>query len=168
MVSTSKNCIKLRWTPPEDDRGVTITGYQVEKRKKDTNQWIALNAPNEPIKGLSKQSKVFLCNCDVVVKMSPFLVFLLFAAVHPSEVKYAVKEITEGAEYEFRVSAINESGLGDPSPPSLMVCAKSPNSELSAPGLLYCTLTMDLSIQGVVSWQHLMLSVWFLCSEALF
>ncbi|XP_074524983.1 immunoglobulin-like and fibronectin type III domain-containing protein 1 [Halichoeres trimaculatus] len=93
VVSASKTCINLTWTPPEDDRGVPIIGYQVEKRKKDTNHWIALNAVNEPIK----------------------------------DVKYAVKDVTEGAEYEFRVSAINESGAGDLSPPSEMVCAKNPN-----------------------------------------
>ncbi|XP_070759355.1 immunoglobulin-like and fibronectin type III domain-containing protein 1 [Enoplosus armatus] len=93
VVSASKTCINLTWTPPENDRGVPIIGYQVEKRKKDTNQWIALNALNEPIE----------------------------------DVNYAVKDITEGAEYEFRVSAINESGSGDPSPPSEMVCAKNPN-----------------------------------------
>ncbi|XP_054473183.1 immunoglobulin-like and fibronectin type III domain-containing protein 1 [Anoplopoma fimbria] len=93
VVSASKTCIKLTWTPPEDDRGVPIIGYQLEKRKKDTNQWIALNALNEPIE----------------------------------DVSYAVKEVTEGAEYEFRVSAINESGSGDLSPPSEMVCAKNPN-----------------------------------------
>lgn len=45
------------------------------------------------------------------------------------DVNYAVKEVTEGAEYEFRVSAINESGSGDLSPPSSMVCAKNPNSK---------------------------------------
>nr|XP_040060954.1 immunoglobulin-like and fibronectin type III domain-containing protein 1 isoform X2 [Gasterosteus aculeatus aculeatus] len=93
VVSASKTCINLTWTPPEDDRGVPIIGYQLEKRKKDTNLWIALNALNEPIE----------------------------------DVKYAVKEVTEGAEYEFRVSAINESGAGDPSPPSAMACAKNPN-----------------------------------------
>ncbi|XP_034725244.1 immunoglobulin-like and fibronectin type III domain-containing protein 1 isoform X3 [Etheostoma cragini] len=93
LVSASKTCIRLTWTPPEDDRGVPIIGYQLEKRKKDTNQWIALNAANEPIE----------------------------------DVNYAVKDVTEGAEYEFRVSAINESGSGDPSPPSEMVCAKNPN-----------------------------------------
>ncbi|XP_029946944.1 immunoglobulin-like and fibronectin type III domain-containing protein 1 [Salarias fasciatus] len=93
VVSASKTCINLTWTPPEDDRGVPIIGYQLEKRKKDTNQWIALNGVNEPIE----------------------------------DVKYAVKDITEGAEYEFRVAAINESGAGDPSPPSAMVCAKNPN-----------------------------------------
>ncbi|XP_072238784.1 immunoglobulin-like and fibronectin type III domain-containing protein 1 [Leuresthes tenuis] len=93
VVSASKSCINLTWTPPEDDKGVPIIGYQVEKRKKDTNQWITLNALNEPIE----------------------------------DVNYAVKDITEGAEYEFRVSAINESGSGDPSPPSALVCAKNPN-----------------------------------------
>ncbi|KAM9813446.1 immunoglobulin-like and fibronectin type III domain-containing protein 1 [Neosynchiropus ocellatus] len=93
VVSASKTCIVLTWTPPVDDRGVPVIGYQIEKRKKDTNQWIALNAVNEPIE----------------------------------DVKYAVKDVTEGAEYEFRVSAINESGSGDPSPPSAMVCAKNPN-----------------------------------------
>uniref|UniRef100_A0A8C5HQK6 Immunoglobulin-like and fibronectin type III domain-containing protein 1 n=1 Tax=Gouania willdenowi TaxID=441366 RepID=A0A8C5HQK6_GOUWI len=93
VVSASKTCINLTWTPPEDDRGVPITGYQLEKRKKDTNQWFALNAVNEPIK----------------------------------ELAFAVKDVTEGAEYEFRVAAINESGVGDPSPPSAMVCAKNPN-----------------------------------------
>ncbi|KAG7493662.1 Immunoglobulin-like and fibronectin type III domain-containing 1 [Solea senegalensis] len=93
VVSTSKTCINLTWTPPEDDRGVPIIGYQIEKRKKDTNQWIALNGLNDPIED---------ANC-------------------------AVKDITEGAEYEFRVAAINESGSGDLSPPSAMVCAKNPN-----------------------------------------
>nr|XP_061814214.1 immunoglobulin-like and fibronectin type III domain-containing protein 1 [Nerophis lumbriciformis] len=93
VVCASKTCITLMWSPPEDDRGVPVIGYQLEKRKKDTNQWISLNAVNEPIE----------------------------------DVNYAVKDITEGAEYEFRVLAINESGAGDPSPPSAMVCAKNPN-----------------------------------------
>ena len=52
VVSASKTCIALTWTPPVDDRGVPIIGYQVEKRKKDTHQWVALNPVNEPIEGL--------------------------------------------------------------------------------------------------------------------
>ncbi|XP_055077993.1 immunoglobulin-like and fibronectin type III domain-containing protein 1 [Periophthalmus magnuspinnatus] len=93
IVSASKTCIHLTWTPPEDTRGVPIVGYLLEKRKKDTNQWVAINAVNEPIE----------------------------------DTKSAVKDVTEGSEYQFRVSAINESGAGDPSPPSEMVCAKNPN-----------------------------------------
>lgn len=49
--------------------------------------------------------------------------------------KYAVKDVSEGAEYEFRVSAINVSGVGEPSPPSKMVAARNPKSKQ------YTTLT---------------------------
>lgn len=34
-----------------DTRGQPIIGYQVEKRKKDTNEWIALNGVTDPIEG---------------------------------------------------------------------------------------------------------------------
>ncbi|XP_077459140.1 immunoglobulin-like and fibronectin type III domain-containing protein 1 [Stigmatopora argus] len=94
VVSASKTCITLTWSPPEDDRGVPVIGYQLEKRKKDTDQWVSLNTAIEPIE----------------------------------DVNYAVKDVTEGAEYEFRVLAVNESGAGDPSDPSAMVCAKNPNT----------------------------------------
>ncbi|KAG7494799.1 immunoglobulin-like and fibronectin type III domain-containing protein 1 [Solea senegalensis] len=45
--------------------------------------------------------------------------------------KYAVKDIFEGAAYEFRVSAINLSGAGDPSIPSDTIIARDP---MKAPG----------------------------------
>ncbi|XP_058259707.1 immunoglobulin-like and fibronectin type III domain-containing protein 1 [Hemibagrus wyckioides] len=93
IVSAFKNCINLEWAPPEKDRGTKILGYQLEKRKKDTSQWVSLNSINEPIEAL----------------------------------KYSVKKVSEGSEYEFRVSAINASGAGEPSQPSQMVCAKNPN-----------------------------------------
>jgi len=92
IVSYSKTCINLTWTPPTETFGTVVIGYQLEKRKKDTDQWVALNPVNEPIEGE----------------------------------QYAVKDVVEGSEYEFRVSAINESGAGEPSPPSAMVAAKNP------------------------------------------
>lgn len=58
IVSAFKNCINLEWTPPEKDGGNKILGYQLEKRKKDTNQWVALNSINEPIEG----TKFFIFN----------------------------------------------------------------------------------------------------------
>ncbi|KAG7477824.1 hypothetical protein MATL_G00073700 [Megalops atlanticus] len=73
--------------------GTKIVGYILEKRKKDTTQWVAVNPPNEPIE----------------------------------DEKYAVKDVTEGMEYEFRVSAVNASGAGEPSGPSALVCAKNPD-----------------------------------------
>ncbi|KAM9813447.1 immunoglobulin-like and fibronectin type III domain-containing protein 1 [Neosynchiropus ocellatus] len=42
------------------------------------------------------------------------------------EKKYAVKDVVEGIEYEFRVSAINISGVGEPSQPSEFVFARDP------------------------------------------
>uniref|UniRef100_UPI0037E99726 immunoglobulin-like and fibronectin type III domain-containing protein 1 n=1 Tax=Semicossyphus pulcher TaxID=241346 RepID=UPI0037E99726 len=43
-----------------------------------------------------------------------------------TDTKYAVKDVFEGAAYEFRVSAINLSGAGDPSIPSETVIARDP------------------------------------------
>lgn len=62
MVSASKTCIDLTWTPPVDDGGVPIIGYQLEKRKKDTDQWIAINPLNEPIEGLTEQKHTDISN----------------------------------------------------------------------------------------------------------
>ncbi|XP_067093730.1 immunoglobulin-like and fibronectin type III domain-containing protein 1 [Osmerus mordax] len=42
------------------------------------------------------------------------------------ETHYAVKDVQEGAAYEFRVTAINLSGPGEPSPPSETVFARDP------------------------------------------
>ena len=46
-----------------------------------------------------------------------------------TEKKCAVKDLIEGAEYEFRVSAINISGAGEPSVPSELVFARDPKSK---------------------------------------
>ncbi|XP_068172068.1 immunoglobulin-like and fibronectin type III domain-containing protein 1 [Antennarius striatus] len=43
-----------------------------------------------------------------------------------TDTKYAVKDVFEGAAYEFRVSAINLSGPGDPSVPCDTVIARDP------------------------------------------
>ncbi|XP_061074691.1 immunoglobulin-like and fibronectin type III domain-containing protein 1 [Conger conger] len=93
VVSAFKNCINLSWTAPTETRETKILGYTLEKRKKDTTQWISVNSVTEPIE----------------------------------EEKYAVKDVTEGTVYQFRVSAINISGIGDPSGPSELVCAKNPD-----------------------------------------
>lgn len=48
--------------------------------------------------------------------------------IHP-KVEYLVTELLQGCEYEFRVSAENIVGAGDPSPPSKPVFAKDPIGE---------------------------------------
>lgn len=52
-------------------------------------------------------------------------IFALF-----SEKKYAVTDIMEGAEYEFRVIAINTCGPGEPSGPSDFAFARNPQSKI--------------------------------------
>ena len=45
--------------------------------------------------------------------------------IHPYT-KFTVPDLLEGCQYEFRVSAENQIGIGDPSPPSKPVFAKDP------------------------------------------
>ncbi|XP_056259273.1 immunoglobulin-like and fibronectin type III domain-containing protein 1 [Seriola aureovittata] len=64
------------------------------------------------------------------------------------EKKYAVKDVVEGIEYEFRVSAINISGAGEPSTPSEFVIARDPKKppgkviDLKVTDSTYTTLSL--------------------------
>ncbi|XP_054641409.1 immunoglobulin-like and fibronectin type III domain-containing protein 1 [Dunckerocampus dactyliophorus] len=64
------------------------------------------------------------------------------------EKKYAVKDVVEGIEYEFRVSAINISGVGEPSAPSEFVVARDPKkppgkvTDLKVTDSTYTTLSL--------------------------
>ncbi|XP_054635530.1 immunoglobulin-like and fibronectin type III domain-containing protein 1 [Dunckerocampus dactyliophorus] len=50
VVSAFDDCINLSWTAPSNTGGSQILGYILEKRKKGSNLWTAVNASNEPIK----------------------------------------------------------------------------------------------------------------------
>lgn len=52
--------------------------------------------------------------------------------------EYWVTELLQGCEYEFRVSAENEVGAGDPSPPSKPVFAKDPISKFPQREQYFC------------------------------
>ncbi|XP_060899403.1 immunoglobulin-like and fibronectin type III domain-containing protein 1 [Labrus mixtus] len=77
----------------------------------------------------------------------------LWSQVNPpdqpiKEKKYAVKDVVEGIEYEFRVSAINISGAGEPSTPSEFVIARDPKKppgkviDLKVTDSTYTTLSL--------------------------
>ncbi|KAF4112494.1 hypothetical protein G5714_007289 [Onychostoma macrolepis] len=63
--------------------------------------------------------------------------------------KYAVKDVIEGMEYEFRVSAINTCGPGDPSGPSECAIARDPKKppgkvkDLKITGSSYTSLSLS-------------------------
>ncbi|MCJ8729443.1 hypothetical protein PDJAM_G00106390 [Pangasius djambal] len=78
----------------------------------------------------------------------------LWSLVHPPEEpintrKYACKDVIEGMEYEFRVSAVNISGPGEPSTPSEIVFARDPKKppgkviDLKVTGSTYNTLSLS-------------------------
>ncbi|XP_047669328.1 immunoglobulin-like and fibronectin type III domain-containing protein 1 isoform X1 [Tachysurus fulvidraco] len=72
------------------------------------------------------------------------------------EKKYAVTDVMEGAEYEFRVIAINTCGPGEPSVPSDSVFARDPKKppgkikDLKVTGSSYNTLCLAWSKPNVV------------------
>lgn len=127
MVSACDEFITLSWASPGNTGGSHILGYILEKRKKGSNLWSVVNATDELIKGafscVSSRFELMLfgeVGGDVVVVVS----------LHP-EKTYAVKDVVAGLEYEFRVSAINLSGVGEFSSPSEFVFARDPKSEWS-------------------------------------
>ncbi|XP_055016035.1 immunoglobulin-like and fibronectin type III domain-containing protein 1 [Boleophthalmus pectinirostris] len=50
VVSAFKDCINLTWSPPANTGGTNILGYNLEKRKKGSNLWSAVNKPDEMIR----------------------------------------------------------------------------------------------------------------------
>ncbi|XP_066263902.1 titin-like isoform X2 [Branchiostoma lanceolatum] len=87
----------ITWSSPDDDGGVEITGYFVEKKERTSIRWSRVN--NLPV----------------------------------SEWKYRISTLVEGLEYEFRVLAVNEAGVGKPSPSSESVQALDPVDKPSGP-----------------------------------
>ncbi|VTJ56917.1 Hypothetical predicted protein [Marmota monax] len=90
ILSASSQGITLTWTAPRGPGSAHILGYLVEKRKKGSNTWTAVN--DQPM----------------------------------SERKCTVEDVRQGCQYEFRVTAVAPSGLGEPGPPSDAVFAQDP------------------------------------------
>ena len=59
MYGVTKDGCKLNWRPPEDDGGLPIKEYLVEKMDKETGKWVAVcrtppDTTNCPVKGLQE------------------------------------------------------------------------------------------------------------------
>ncbi|KAI8485779.1 Titin-like, partial [Branchiostoma belcheri] len=76
---TTRSSVSLTWNPPVRDGGSRVTGYIVEMRKQDGEEWTKAHATS---------------------------------AVRLTEL--TIDKLTEGQGYKFRVSAINEIGVGEP------------------------------------------------------
>lgn len=122
MINAYDDCINLCWAPPSNTGGSRVLGYILEKRKKGSNLWTVVNAVDELIKGL--HFKIIFMDITGIVDHINYILLLLFP-----ENKYAVKDVVAGMEYEFRVTAINLSGVGEFSNPSEFVIARDPKSK---------------------------------------
>lgn len=100
----AKGC-KLKWKKPEDDGGVLIKEYEVEKMDTATGKWVRvgrLPANSGPGAG--------------------------------NEPEFEVTGLTPGTEYKFRVTAVNDEGDSEPLVTELSVVAKNPYDEPDKPG----------------------------------
>ena len=68
---------------------------------------------------------------------------------------HAVKDVVESMEYEFRVAAVNQSGVGEFSNPSEFVFARDPKSRFStcfqSSNMTYNSLTSTLTMLASMS-----------------
>lgn len=97
------------------------------------------DAPEQPIiKDVTKDSAVVVWNkpydggkpiTNYIVEkketMAPRWVRVTKDSIFPGT-QFKVPDLLEGCQYEFRVSAENEIGVGDPSPPSKPIFARDP------------------------------------------
>ncbi|KAK3103159.1 hypothetical protein FSP39_016894 [Pinctada imbricata] len=119
--------LTLNWKAPKDDGGEKINNYIVEKRKAGSKQWQKvssfINSPSCNVRNLEPgteyEFRVMAENMQGVSEpletSTPILAKLPYWA-NISDVlgnEYTVKGLTEGKEYEFRVAAINNAGVGD-------------------------------------------------------
>lgn len=96
---TAKGC-KLSWKKPEDDGGVPIKEYLVEKMDTATGKWVR-------------------------VGRSP---------AGSSTPEMDVTGLEPGAEYQFRVTAVNDEGDSEPLTTVVGTVAKNPFDEPTKPG----------------------------------
>lgn len=99
-----KGC-KLKWKKPADDGGVPIKEYEIEKMDTATGKWVRVGkVPASGGEG-SKDNPEFTVT-----------------GLHP------------GAEYKFRVSAVNDEGDSEPLITDHSIIAKNPFDEPLKPG----------------------------------
>lgn len=101
---TEKGC-KLAWKKPEDDGGCPVKEYEIEKMDTATGKWVRVGR-----------------------------VPATDAAGNKVDPEFDVTGLNPGAEYKFRVSAINDEGDSEPLTTELGTIAKNPYDEPLKPG----------------------------------
>lgn len=100
-----ENGCKLKWKKPEDDGGVPIKEYEIEKMDTATGKWVRVG--KVPASG------------GEGTKDNP---------------EYTMTGLSPGAEYKFRVTAVNDEGDSEPLVTDHSIIAKNPFDEPLKPG----------------------------------
>uniref|UniRef100_A0A3Q0SN39 Titin n=1 Tax=Amphilophus citrinellus TaxID=61819 RepID=A0A3Q0SN39_AMPCI len=138
VTEVTKNSVSLTWQKPPFDGGSKITGYSVERREAPSD------TPGEPVgpitfsnisegkctvswnppenDGCSEISHYIVEKRETVITKKPIV-----------ECAHRVHNLTEDMEYEFRVMAVNDAGVGAPSNISLPIKAAEPKDIPCAP-----------------------------------
>ncbi|CAM9176415.1 unnamed protein product [Lampetra planeri] len=130
VTDSSPTCIEFRWRPPKDDGGSPVINYIMERQQVGRNTWKKIGeSPGLP------------SYRDTNVERGRKYCYRIRAAtaegvsdvMETDEMQagtlgktYAVKDVVAGMAYEFRVTAINLSGVGEFSNPCEFVFARDP------------------------------------------
>ncbi|XP_074642623.1 twitchin-like [Tubulanus polymorphus] len=98
-----------------------------------------LNDGGSPVTGYHLERRLTSTNRWVKINKEPI-----------PELSLNITDLKESSEYEFRVSAENKAGVGEPSPPSKPFTAKDPWDKPGPPGIPKCSEITDTSIK--LSW----------------
>uniref|UniRef100_A0A3Q4BN68 Titin n=1 Tax=Mola mola TaxID=94237 RepID=A0A3Q4BN68_MOLML len=140
MKDSSKTSVTLQWLKPDYDGGSTISDYIIEKKLKD-EEW--------SLGGTSRQ-----CEFEVKKLKEHSNVFFRVAARNEKgqsdfpivECAHKVLHLTEDMEYEFRVMAVNDAGVGAPSTISMPIKAAEPKDIPCAPSVVCVSDSTNNSI----------------------
>lgn len=99
VKDVTKTSCKLSWKKPEDDGGLPIKEYEIEKMDVETGKWVRVGKVAADVPG----SPGFGGNPETVV-----------TGLNPN------------SEYKFRVKAVNDEGDSEPLTTTKSVVAKNP------------------------------------------
>ena len=108
-VSRDRKHIEVKWAPPRNDGGNPVKGYIVERREKAAKkkEWTKINR--------GEVHKVCFTN-EFTTYVTILIVF--------QATSFVDENVTAMKEYEYRVTAVNDAGPGEPSDSSGNISAR--------------------------------------------
>ncbi|KAK3083483.1 hypothetical protein FSP39_023775 [Pinctada imbricata] len=143
VLEVAKDSVSLSWEPPTETGNSDIDGYIIEKRDANMYQGQPRNLAATEI---TKSQVTLTWDIPEQDGGSPITGYVIerskagsnrWLKAHKKPVTdtvYTVTELVENAEYDFRVAAENEAGIGKPCQPIGPIKAKDAFDKPDAPG----------------------------------